>query len=107
MIPGAIAFAVDFYTGAIYLPPGYAANETQMPSSDAPLVTVYEDPRSLTPRRLAEVVRQQTGRDIQLVPGEYRAARIDSIDQLAAIAERLAARDAPGADAVIFRCQSD
>jgi hypothetical protein len=108
LIPGAIAFAVDFYTGAIYLPPQYALNEDAPRSADAPLITVRVDPRTLTPERIEQVVREQTGRDVQLVAGGYTAARLKSIDDLNETAERLAQRDGSRhANAVIFRCQSE
>mgnify|MGYP006969362142 CR=1 FL=1 len=107
LIPGAIAFAVDFYTGAIYLPPTCAASGSQTPADSTSLVTLHEDPRSLTPQRLEEIVREHTGRDVTLEPGQYTATRINSIDQLDAAAEQLAQRDAHPARAVIFRCQSE
>jgi hypothetical protein len=45
---------------------------------------------------------------VHLAPGSYSVARIDSVDQLEATANRLAQLDSPqSASAVIFRCQSE
>ena len=108
VLPGAIAFAVDFYTGAIYLPPEFASKEFPRDLKAASLVKVRVDPRTLTPRKIEAVVREQTGRDVRLIAGEYVAAPIDSIDELAATADRLAQHTDPrAANAVIFRCQSE
>jgi hypothetical protein len=107
LIPGAIAFAVDFYTGAIYLPPQYSLNESAPRSADAPLITVRVDPRTLTPDRIEQIVREQTGRDVQLVAGRYTVSRLKSVEELGEVAERLAQHDAKHANAVIFRCQSE
>src|SRR5260370_41787144 len=49
LVPGVIAFVVDFATGAIYLPPGYA---TMVPSTGTELRQVRVDPAELTPRRV-------------------------------------------------------
>jgi hypothetical protein len=107
LIPGAIAFAVDFYTGAIYLPPQYSLNESAPRSADAPLITVRVDPWTLTPERIEQIVREQTGRDVQLVAGRYTVSRLNSVDELEEEAERLALRDEAYANTVIFRCQSE
>jgi hypothetical protein len=107
LIPGAIAFAVDFYTGAIYLPPQYAKNDgTQSPGGE--LIAIKVDPQTLTPERIEQIVKEQTGHDIRLEPGSYSVARIDSIEQFDDSATRLASIDAPQpANAVTFRCQSE
>jgi hypothetical protein len=105
LIPGAIAFAVDFYTGAIYLPPQYA-DASKSPAGE--LITIKVDPQTLTPERIEQVIREHTGHDIRLEPGSYTVARLDSVDQFDAAATRLASSDAPQpANAVIFRCQSE
>ncbi len=104
-VPGAIAFAVDFYTGAIYLPPGYCEADT-VPDG-AEYVTVQLDPQSLTPRQIELAVQAQTGQAIHLDPGEYRVRRLKDLQQFDAAAEKLAQQEVPGANAVIFRCQSE
>src|SRR5262245_7471890 len=63
LVPGVIAFAVDFATGAIYLPPGYS---TLVPPTTKDLCQVRVDPAELTPRRLEGVVRERTGKAVSL-----------------------------------------
>lgn len=80
IVPGAIAFAVDFYTGAIYLPMGYAGTDAPLPGS-IQQTAVYVDPDELTPERIEQVVSSRTGEQIQLRPGEYRTARINDLSE--------------------------
>jgi hypothetical protein len=58
LVPGIIAFAVDFATGVIYLPPEYAMLD---PGIGAELRKVQVDPAELTPERVEAIVREQTG----------------------------------------------
>jgi hypothetical protein len=74
-IPGVIAFAVDFTTGAIYLPPAGYGDNTR-PASDEQLVAVEVPRDELTQQRLEEVASQHAGRDVRLVSGEYKTARL-------------------------------
>ena len=78
LVPGVIAVAVDFATGAIYLPPETAMHT---PERGAELRTVQVDPAALTPELVAAVVRDQTGKAVSLQPGEYRAMKLQRLDQ--------------------------
>jgi hypothetical protein len=73
VIPGVIAFAVDFITGAIYLPPSekqfYEKGKAHVP------------PDQLTRQNIEEVVRRQTGKAIDLRNSELRVMRIENLDQ--------------------------
>jgi hypothetical protein len=77
-IPGVIAFAVDFTTGAIYLPPSGYGDNTR-PPTDEQLVTVEVPPSELTQQRLEEVATHHTGRDVRLISGEYKTARLSNL----------------------------
>jgi hypothetical protein len=103
LVPGVIAFAVDFATGAIYLPPGCSA---LAPSTAADWRQVRVDPGELTPRRVEEVVREQTGKAVSLRPGAYRAMRLQGLDGFTpeALAELQADSEA---DRVIFRASRE
>jgi hypothetical protein len=103
LIPGVIAFAVDFATGAIYLPPQCATNA---PGMDAELRKVQVNPSQLTPERVAAIVGEQTGKSVSLQPGEYRAMALQRLDQFTpeAVAELQAD---PHAARVIFRASGD
>jgi hypothetical protein len=88
-IPGVIAFAVDFTTGAIYLPPpGYGDSGT--PTNDEPLVEVQVPPKELTPQRLEQVVSEHAGRNVRLVRGEFFTAPLTKLTDFWATREKLA-----------------
>ena len=103
LVPGIIAFAVDFSTGAIYLPPEHAM---LVPGAAAELRKVQVDPAELTPERLEAIVREQTGKAVSLQPGAYRAMKLQRPDQFTpeVVAELQANSHA---DRVIFRASSE
>jgi hypothetical protein len=69
-VPGVIAFAVDFATGAIYLPPpDYADAEAK--ANDEQLVEVHVPPKELTKQRLEQVASRHAGREVRLVRGGF------------------------------------
>ena len=77
-LPGVIAFAVDFTTGAIYLPPaGYGDAGT--PANDEPLVEVQLPRHDLTQARVEEVASQHSGRDVRLVAGIYKTSPLTKL----------------------------
>jgi len=59
IIPGVIAFAVDFTTGAIYLPGG--PRKSSLFSEDETMVVVRVNPRELSEDVIKEVVSRETG----------------------------------------------
>jgi hypothetical protein len=59
IIPGVIAFAVDFTTGAIYLPGGPRKSSTFL--EDEKIVIVRVNPKELNEEVIEEVVRRETG----------------------------------------------
>lgn len=88
-VPGVIAFAVDFYTGAIYLPPhpihpGYGAkglSGPQLAEKDQKLQRI-DLPKQ--PQNVAEVERfvsTQVGRDIELNRQDARVSEMAEIDE--------------------------
>ena len=103
LVPGVIAFAVDFATGAIYLPPETAMHS---PGMGAELCKVLVNPAELTPERVAAVVREQTGKTVSLQSGEYRAMKLQRLDQFTP--ETVAGLQAgPHAARVIFRASGE
>ncbi|GAB3389679.1 polyribonucleotide nucleotidyltransferase [Azotobacter armeniacus] len=79
MIPGVIAFAIDFTTGAIYLPPG----DSYSVAPETLRQAVGADGR-IDPARLRALIEQKTGRC--LPAGELRPIpREASPEQLAAL----------------------
>ena len=78
-VPGIIAFAVDFSTGAIYLPP-YEYGAADPPRPDEPLVAMRLPPDQLTPERLEQVASQHAKREVRLVDGQYQTVQLASLD---------------------------
>jgi hypothetical protein len=103
LVPGVIAFVVDFATGAVYLPPEYSL---VVPSTEMDLRKVPVDPAELTPRRVEAIVQEQTGKTVNLQPGAYRAMRLQKLDDFTP--EALAGLQAEShADRVIFRASEE
>ena len=61
IIPGLVAFAVDFHTGAIYLP------ET---SANAGSRVIHVDPKGITPETLVETIYAETGVRVSLAEAQ-------------------------------------
>lgn len=99
IVPGLVAFAVDFSTGAIYYPPPPAFN----PGSGAPVPTPYsqsqmrqkdlvkvEVPKDeLTQEKIEQVVSEKTGQPVTLRPGQFRAAEMSNLNEFEDQAEKL------------------
>jgi hypothetical protein len=110
-VPGVVAFAVDFYTGAIYLPlaqsyPGYGASP-QQPSADlrhqlsdvsgkqhqptwreVGLKRVAISPEQLQPRQIEQVVSHHVGKSVSLADDQTRMSALPQIDQFGEQIER-------------------
>lgn len=89
-IPGLIAFAVDFATGAIYLPP---REEYQFSSANKPtaLKRVTVEARPLSPAEIAQAVSAETGRSVTLEEGTYFTTELSDLDRFWLERDRLAA----------------
>lgn len=74
IVPGVIAFAVDFATGAIYLP-GTASNTT-LDMSDAELVKLRNG--ELDAATIERKIREQTGENVSLADPALRTRKPDS-----------------------------
>jgi hypothetical protein len=100
-IPGIVAFVVDFYTGAIYLPCDYCAanGEDAGTTPGEPAKALATDaiatsggvefaridlPREkLDPRSIEDAVSARVGRSVELVGSEGRASELEALDQFA------------------------
>lgn len=88
-VPGIIAFAVDFATGAIYLPPDEFGYIPQGGVAPQQLRRVDTGNSALDRRQVEAVVLQQTGRTIDLDAADVRVSNLESIDEFSAAAARL------------------
>lgn len=105
LIPGIIAFVVDFSTGAIFLPPEYVGDATLKPGADG-LVKLSIDRDRMSRRAIEQAVAEASARTINLEPGNYWAEQIESLHEHASATKRLAALEPNRGTEVIFRCQS-
>lgn len=99
-IPGIVAFAVDFGTGAIYLPPappyplpvlipisppphavGEAIPRTQPSLQGTGLKCVTIPREQLQPRRIEQIVADHVGQDISLDDDRARLSKLSQIEQ--------------------------
>jgi hypothetical protein len=69
-IPGVIAFAVDFSTGTIYLPPE-ACSYQGNPQVQAGLVSVKLPENGRTLKDVERCVSQESRRQVHLIEGQY------------------------------------
>ena len=71
LVPGVIAFAVDFATGAIYLPPGASGYGIQLPTSGLEgSQTLRARKESLTRHDIENLIQKKTGVKIDLTAPE-------------------------------------
>ena len=91
IIPGVIAFAVDFTTGAIYLPPDKEAGDKERTIFDD--LSQYSAPGGiLTPKKIEHVIHRATGLEIDLFNDEVRVARLDHLNEFWMAHTQLSAR---------------
>ncbi len=103
LVPGLIAFIVDFATGAIYMPPEhYGLNDQPQRTAEGLLKIPVEGP--LTRERIEAAIARASGKKVELRPGSYRAQPVPSLDEYSNVVAVLEKR--PSKAEVIFRCQS-
>lgn len=102
-VPGVIAFAVDFATGAIYLPPGQYSS-----TSNHRWKRVSTSTKQPEPTEIEEVVFNQTGKTIRLHPGTYQVGRMKSVESLDDMnMDEMELASLAEATSVRFRAQSE
>ena len=77
LIPGIIAFAVDFSNGTIYLPAS-----TVIIKSKADLKQIEFDPKNTSIAEIEKIIKDQTGRSVKLTQGNMRVSRLTSTDEM-------------------------
>ncbi len=78
IIPGVVAFAVDFTTGAIYLPEGKESGDKERTLLDDLSMHI---PGKLNQRNIEYVVSRGAGVEIDLTRDTVRVAQLDRLDQ--------------------------
>jgi len=80
-VPGAIAFAVDFATGAIYLPPeGYYGQMKPGEFDPSQAEKIQIPPEKITKKNLEKILSERTGRPVTLAPGSYEVRPLETSD---------------------------
>lgn len=77
IIPGVIAFAVDFSTGAIYLPDKEARGLTE-----DNLRVVKFDPKNSTPEMIEKLISEETGKDFHFNDEDLKIVRAHDQDEI-------------------------
>ncbi|MEJ2698501.1 MAG: hypothetical protein P8Z70_02400 [Desulfuromonadales bacterium] len=68
IVPGLIAFGIDFTTGTIYLPHGKKTAE-----ANGNLKTVHLKPGQRTPEKLGKIISKETGKTVNLARKDLKA----------------------------------
>jgi len=103
LVPGVVAFIVDFATGAIYMPPEEYSLKDDPERTTSGLVKI-QVAEPLTRERIEQVVSRASGQSVELKPGVYRAESVKSLNEYPQAVALLESRSASAE--VIFRCQS-
>lgn len=80
LIPGVVAFAVDFTTGAIYLPEGKEQGDKERTIFDD-LSMCYPAGGTLRQKDIEAAVAQTIGMEIDLSRSDIKAVQLNYIDQ--------------------------
>jgi hypothetical protein len=104
-IPGVIAFAVDFSTGAIYLPEG---DEPSLSTNNRhrQFQTLSVDPNHLSRPEIAKAVSKHIGHPVRLEEAEYRTAKLRNLDDFWPEMDNLLAAQGVRPVAAVLRAQS-
>ena len=96
-IPGVIAFVVDFYTGAIYLPPCEVGLSSP---SNPPLVERHIPRENISREQIEVVVSSHVGQPIDLVASNCSSQPLSSIDDFWQKVHRLTGNQPAGQTSV-------
>jgi hypothetical protein len=87
LIPGIVAFAVDFGTGAIYFPEGHEKGRRENTIFDK-----IDSQAKLDQREIERIVGEKTGMEINLDGEDVLTMRLDDIGEFGAACTRLSTR---------------
>ncbi len=87
VVPGVIAFAVDFYNGTIFLPSRNYGDFDADRNDD--LLAIEVEKHELSQESVERVVEEQTDQKITLGPGKYHFKPLPGIDQFWNLASRM------------------
>ncbi len=76
LLPGVIAFAVDFSNGTIYLPGSRRASLDEQ-SGEQQLIAITLEDQELSERNIELALREELGRAVDITAPEVRVIRLD------------------------------
>jgi hypothetical protein len=88
VIPGVVAFIIDFNNGTIYLPPCDSCALPNRTLRREDLIPVKLTKADMTRDKIEQVVSEHVGRPVTLEPGQYRAGELKSLDEFEEQLER-------------------
>ena len=88
VIPGIVAFAVDFATGTIYLPGSKKASAT--PSDKDDMLVRHVNPDELNSQKIEGIVSDHTGYPVKFAQENLRAFKLERTENIEAEILRLA-----------------
>lgn len=89
LVPGVVAFIVDFGTGTIYLPPEGRVGVFRGKKGES-LAKVQVPREQLSRERVEEVVSHHVGQPVQLHDGQYQTEPLKSVDEYWPTVDRIA-----------------
>src|SRR3989339_553391 len=79
LIPGIIAYAVDFNNGTIYLPGGFLSSlETQN------IKEIQFDPKNISMASIEKIIKNETGYDVKLYKDKMQIVKLECSDDIMA-----------------------
>lgn len=88
IVPGVIGFAVDFGTGAIYLPerygpypPPYFPPNAPPAGAPAGMTRIDTDPATLNRSKIEWIVRERTGKSLDLAAPNVSVRPVSNLEQ--------------------------
>ena len=88
LVPGIVAFAVDFATGTIYLPGSKSASTTPPDMDD--MVVIHVNPDELNTQKIERIVTDHTGYALSFDQDNLRAFELERTENIEAEILRLA-----------------
>jgi hypothetical protein len=81
VIPGVVAFVIDFGNGTIYLPPPVYPTVSHKTVRRSELVPVKLGREGMTREKIEQVVSERVGQPVTLEPGRFHAGELDTLDE--------------------------
>jgi hypothetical protein len=88
VIPGVVAFAIDFSNGTIYLPPAGYSSVSHKSLRRSGLVPEKLAQQDMTREKIEQVVSDRVGQSVTLEPGRFHAEELDTLDEFDERVER-------------------